>query len=62
MSKDKEENVILSIESDDEDEIFQLRKRFISQFKSKSWSKQMFTIQWYLDTGMYPFYYCGSGN
>ena len=39
----------------------QERDSFLS-LKSKIWSEQMFTIHWYLETGMFPFYYCGSGN
>lgn len=57
MSQDKKDKgeQIFSIESDDEDEIFKPRKRNMSQFKSMTWTNQMYTIEMYLESGMYPF-------
>ena len=43
-----------------DDDIFKPRKKRVSEFKSLPWPKQMFSIQRYLETGMYPYFMVGS--
>ena len=43
-----------------DDEIFKPRKKRVSKLKSLPWPKQMYSIQRYLETGMYPYFMVGS--
>ena len=42
------------------DEIFKPRKKRVSEFKTLPWPKQMYAIQRYLESGMYPYFMVGS--
>ena len=46
-------------QNDDED-IFKSRKKRVSEFKTLPWPKQMYVIQRYIETGMYPYFMVGS--
>ena len=45
--------------TNDED-IFKPRKKRVSEFKTLPWPKQMYAIQRYIETGMYPYFIVGS--
>ena len=50
------------IETEDEDEIFQKPIKKKSEFKCLEWSQQMYSIQLYLEFGVYPFIMLRSGH
>ena len=43
-----------------DEEIFKPRKRRVSEFKTLPWPKQMYTVQKYIESGMYPHFMVGS--
>ena len=43
-----------------DEEIFKPRKKRVSEFKTLPWPKQMYAIQRYLESGMYPYFMFGS--
>ena len=43
-----------------DEEIFKPRKNRVSEFKTLPWPKQMYAIQRYLESGMYPYFMVGS--
>ena len=42
------------------EEMFKPRKRRVSEFKTLPWAKQMYTIERYIQSGMYPYFMVGS--
>ena len=44
----------------DDEEMFKPRKRRVSQFKTLPWPKQMYAIERYIQSGMYPYFMVGS--
>ena len=42
-----------------DEEIFKPRKKRVSEFKTLPWPKQMYAIQRYLESGMYPYFVVG---
>ena len=40
----------------DDEEMFKPRKRRVSEFKTLPWAKQMYSIERYIQSGMYPYF------
>ena len=47
-------------ENTDDEEMFKLTKRNVLEFKTLPWVKQMYLIQRYIQSGMYPYFMVGS--
>ena len=58
-SKDLPEWQDINLE-EDEDEIFQKPKKKTSDFRAMDWAHQMYSIQRYLEFGVYPHFIVGS--
>ena len=44
-----------------DEEMFKPRKRRVSEFKTLPWAKQMYSIERYIQSGMYPYFMVRSG-